>query len=129
MITESIKVSTAIGMSTVILREENRNSYHDSNERVVNTPKSTKAAIFPMRVVPMNQVGLWIKNDIIFAPKFPFFPCSSMCILFAERKATSIPDKNIEKISEPIIAARNALSIVTFFAFLNYKEKRKGEPA
>jgi hypothetical protein len=106
MITERMKVSTRIGIITDIFSESNSISYHDSKVRVVNTPNRISEAMFPISVVPINQVGFWMKKDMIFAPIFPLFPCNSICILFADKNATSIPDKNIEKISEPVIAAR-----------------------
>ena len=76
MITESTNVSTTIGIRTDRAHEGDWISYHDNSESVVKTPNRMSDAMFPMRVVPMNQVGFLLKNDMTFAARFPLWPCS-----------------------------------------------------
>ena len=112
--TETANVMIAMGTSEVTPGNAVCTSYHDKTERVVKMPKRMSDAMFPIRVVPMNQVGFRTKNDMILPGRLPFFPLSSICPLLAERKATSIPDKKIEKINEPTMPARKELSILLF---------------
>ena len=72
MITERTNVKTAIGINTVRESGENCDSYHESTESVANIPNKRREAMFPMRVVPINQVGLPIKKAMIRAGAFPF---------------------------------------------------------
>src|SRR5690606_10068742 len=119
--TDNTKVSMTMGTSTVRLRSANAVSYHDSRSNVEKTPKTISEAMFPISVVPINHVGLRAKKRIIFPETESFSsPCRSVCFLFAERKETSMPEKNTEKKRPPITPARYALSIVTF-ASSNYK--------
>ena len=120
-----MNVRTMMGMSTGRLIAENSNSYHDKSVSVVNTPKSVRDAMFPMRVVPINQVGFRVKKVIIFAARLPLCPRSAICSLFAERYATSIPEKKIEKRREPIMPAKNALFIL--FSPSQIKKKKQDQ--
>lgn len=63
-----------MGIKTFAEKSENRSSEKEINESVENIPNSTSEAIFPMSVVPMNQVGLLTKKDSILPETFPFFP-------------------------------------------------------
>ena len=71
-ITERRKVRAAIGTSTVSERGAKCDWYQERRQSVVKMPKSNSEAMFPISVVPINQVGLPIKKDMILAGKFLF---------------------------------------------------------
>ena len=84
----------------------------DSSARVVNTPNNINDAMFPISVVPMNQVGLRLKKATTRAANVVPRVCDKIFVLFADKNATSTPEKRTDNSRELIRRARYALSLL-----------------
>jgi hypothetical protein len=66
-------------------------------------PYTTSAALFPMSIVAMNNLGLLMKWPMIFEAKTPCFLSSSIFSLLAVMNAISKPLEKAEATSDRII--------------------------
>jgi hypothetical protein len=69
--------------------------------------------LLPTSIVVINLEGFWVSRARILARKVSFFFSSSMCILFAETKEISMPEKNADKRIDTIMMT---ISVIIIFS-------------
>lgn len=73
------------------------------NRSTVKAPTQTIDIVDPITVVPKNQEGCFVNNDMTRPETLPRLPSNCICNLFEMRYAASMVEKKKAKISEIMI--------------------------
>ena len=79
----------------------------------------TSAILFPISMVAINLEGFSVSQVSTLAKSPSCFFSISICILFAETKAISIPEKNAEKSNEMIIMSTEVSKTTVDYPFFS----------